>query len=173
MGIYPHRHTRCGCGGRPAREEVNDADRGARSTLVNLLIPRLIEVLGLSESVLDAASQPGAPGGMSGLRAAALHAALAWLRAGSGPNLHSPFTPTTLTVEKPPPQPSDRLEGASRFKCASHHHIHAVYWYTANVWCEPREHIGKKKTKNTHTHTHKHTHTHLSVMREPITSSRE
>jgi hypothetical protein len=61
-------------------EEVNDADRGARGTLVNLLIPRLIEVLGLSESVLDAASQPGAPGGMAGLRAAALHAALAWLR---------------------------------------------------------------------------------------------
>ena len=99
MGIYPHRHTRCGCGGRPAREEVNDADRGARSTLVNLLIPRLIEVLGLSESVLDAASQPGAPGGMSGLRAAALHAALAWLRAGTGPNLHSPLTPPHLQLK--------------------------------------------------------------------------
>ena len=54
-------------------EEVNDAERTARATLVNLLIPRLIEVLGLSESVLDAAA-----GGVSGLRAAALHAALAW-----------------------------------------------------------------------------------------------
>jgi|AntAceMinimDraft_1070359.scaffolds.fasta_scaffold08784_1 hypothetical protein len=61
-------------------EEVNDTDRAARSTLVNVLIPRLIEVLGLSESVLDAASSPGAAHGMSGLRAAALHAALAWLR---------------------------------------------------------------------------------------------
>ena len=60
-------------------EEVNDADRAVRSELVNLLVPRLIEVLGLSEAVLDAAAA-AASGGMSGLRAAALHAALAWLR---------------------------------------------------------------------------------------------
>lgn len=62
-------------------EEVNDADRTSRSTLVNLLIPRLVEVLGLSEHVLEAASAPaGCPPGMGNLRAAALHAALAWLR---------------------------------------------------------------------------------------------
>ena len=58
-------------------EEVNDADRTARGVLVNLCIPRLVEVLGTAEAVLDASSVDPA---LAALRAAALRAALAWLR---------------------------------------------------------------------------------------------
>lgn len=58
-------------------EEVNDADRAARGVLVNLCIPRLVEVLGTAEAVLDASSVDPA---LAALRAAALRAALAWLR---------------------------------------------------------------------------------------------
>ena len=71
-------------------EEVNDADRTARGVLVNLCIPRLVEVLGTAEAVLDASSVDPA---LAALRAAALRAALAWLRLderGGGRDGHEP-----------------------------------------------------------------------------------
>ena len=73
-------------------EEVNDADRTARGVLVNLCIPRLVEVLGTAEAVLDASSVDPA---LAALRAAALRAALAWLRLderGGGGMVMSPGT---------------------------------------------------------------------------------
>jgi hypothetical protein len=58
-------------------EETRELDRATRVECVCALVPRIVEVLGLSERILDAAARDAS---LAGLRGAALRAALAWLR---------------------------------------------------------------------------------------------
>ena len=64
-------------------DEVSDQRFDVKTALACALVPRIVEVLATSERVLEA-SVGGNQSSLAGLRSAALHAALAWLRMDSG-----------------------------------------------------------------------------------------
>ena len=64
-------------------DEVGDQRYDVKTALACALVPRIVEVLATSERVLEA-SVGGNQSSLAGLRSAALHAALAWLRMDSG-----------------------------------------------------------------------------------------
>lgn len=64
-------------------DEVGDQRFDVKTALACALVPRIVEVLATSERVLEA-SVGGNQSSLAGLRSAALHAALAWLRMDSG-----------------------------------------------------------------------------------------